>query len=176
MWQAKKSTQKYKNPWIEVVEDIVEDDLGNEKTFGVCRIEEGVCVLPIDTEGYVYLAKQYRYGAQKISIEGPGGAIDPGETPLDAAKRELYEELGLEPAEWIAVGFVHPLTSVISHTEHLFIAKNFSPISQAPTNEEEKIELVRKPFEEAYQMALDSKIVHAPSVALILKAKEYINK
>lgn len=57
-WKTTHSEIKYQNPWITVSESDVIDDLGNEKVYGVVTIGEGSCVLPIDDNGNVYLAKQ----------------------------------------------------------------------------------------------------------------------
>lgn len=173
-WTTQKSDLKYKNPWIEVVEDKVLTDQGQEKTYGVVRIVKGVCVLPLDTEGNVYLAKQFRYGLGDFSIEGPGGALDEGEEILTAAKRELQEELGINPKTWIDLGYVNPLTGVVSHTEYIFLAKDFDPPQSIPLSDEETIELIRITLTEAVQLVMDSKITHGPSVALILKAARYL--
>lgn len=173
-WAIKKSQRKYKNSWIEVVEDLVIDDHGRELMYGVVRIAKGTCVLPLDDEGFVYLAKQFRYGLGDFSVECPGGAIDKGETLLAAAKRELKEELGISPTRWIELGHINPLTGVITHTEYLYLARGFDPPQHIPYSTEEVIEMIRVTLEEAVRMVMDSKITHGPSAALILKANCYL--
>ncbi|MEK7554868.1 MAG: NUDIX hydrolase [Patescibacteria group bacterium] len=173
-WTTKKSEQKYKNHWIEVVEDAVINDKGKELIYGVVKIVKGSCVLPLDDAGYVYLARQFRYGLGDFSTEGPGGGFDEGDSPLVTAKRELKEELGISPKEWIDLGHVNPLTGVIKHTEYLFLARGFEAPKQIPQSKEETIERVRIPLHEAAQMVMDSKITHAPSAVLILKAQKYL--
>jgi len=153
-----------------VREDEITDDLGIDRTYGTVKVCDGICVLPIDNEGYVYLAKQFRYGVKKYSIECSGGAIDEGETPLETAKRELKEELGIEADEWISMGVVHSLTSMVGHTENMFIARNFEPPTEAPYSDEEKIELVRILFEEAVEMVMKGEIFQSQAAVLILKA------
>lgn len=169
-WELQSKKDIYKNPWIEVTEEIIIDHLGKEKLYGMVAFQEGCCVLPIDEKGNVYLAAQYRYGADKRSIEAPGGAIDPGEDAQTAAKRELAEELGITPERWIDCGYVNPLTSILRHKEHLFIAKGFEPIDHAPKNEEEDISLVVMSLEEATQKVLSGEMTHAPTCTVILKA------
>lgn len=176
MWKLVKRKEIYKNPWISVREDIVEDEKGKEQLYGVVSINYGTCVLPIDTQGNVYLVKQYRYGAGEYLIECPGGSIDPNEDGSTTAKRELKEELLIEAPELIELGFVRTLTTTIDHKEYLFIATGFESSEHFVGSEEEGIELIRVSFEEAVKMAMDSKIIHAPSVSLIMKACEYLKK
>lgn len=62
------------------------------------------CVFPVLEDGRVMVFRHYRHGPRKVCLTFPGGQIDPGETPLAAAKRELMEELGFEAARWIPLG------------------------------------------------------------------------
>ena len=175
-WTTLSSELKYQNPWIRVVEDRVKDNFGKEKIFGVVTIAGGVSVLPVDENGFVYLARIYRYGSGAMGIEVAGGSIDDGEDPFSAAKRELKEELGIEAQHWRDLGILNALTSIINHKEYLFLAQGFTAPEQAPYDEAEEIELVKLPFEEALRMVMDSKITHGPSAVLILKAANYLNR
>lgn len=89
-WRTLSSISIYQNPWMHVQEDDVLDAHGHKKTFGIVTMLDGSCVLPIDNEGYVYLAKQFRYGADAWSIECPGGSIDAGESPLHKPQNESF--------------------------------------------------------------------------------------
>ncbi|MBW3004859.1 NUDIX hydrolase [Candidatus Woesearchaeota archaeon] len=172
-WTIKETIPKYKNPWIEVTEDQVIKPDGKPGIFGVVNMKAGVSVLPIDEEGFVYLTDEFHYAIEKDSIEVVSGAIDDGEKPIDAAKRELEEELGIKAEEWIDLGVVNPFTTVIKSPAYLFLARKltFTDSNQEGT---ENIKLVKVKFEEAVKMVLESKITHGPSCVLILKAKEFI--
>lgn len=174
-WTIKETTPKYKNPWIEVNEDQVIRPDGKPGIFGTVKIKSGVSVLPLDDSGFVYLTEEFRYALGKGSIEVVSGAIDKDETPINCAKRELKEELGIEAKEWIDLGLVNPFTSVIASPAYLFLAKNlkFTKRNQEGT---EIITLKKFKLGEAVKMVLDSKITHGPSCVLILKANEFLKK
>jgi len=174
-WKIEESTRKYKSPWIEVYEDKVIQPNGDPGIFSTVKMKQGVCVLPIDDNGYVYLAKEFQYAVGKDCINASCGGIEDGEVPIDAAKRELKEELGIEANEWTKLGVVNPFTSQINAPMHLFLVKSLNFTKPSP-DETEQIEMVKVKFEKAVEMVMDDKIHQGPSAIIILKAKEYLNK
>lgn len=171
----KKSVQKYKNPWIEVVEEKVIRPDGKPGIFGIVKMVEGLSVLPLDDRGFVYMTEEFHYAIGKKHIEVVSGAIDKGESAIKAAKRELREELGIEAKEWIDLGLVNPFTTVINSPARLFLAKKlkFGKDNQEGT---ENIKLVKVKLMEAVKMVIESVITHGPSCVLILKAEKYLKK
>jgi ADP-ribose pyrophosphatase len=151
------SQMQYQNPWMRVREDKVIRPGGSAGLFGVVEMVGGSSVLAIDHDN-VYLVREYKYAVGRDSLEVVSGAIDAGETPLDAARRELREEAGLVAAEWHELGTVDPFTTAV-----------LSPTAADPDDGEE-ISLVRVPLEAALQMVLASEITHASSCILILRA------
>lgn len=172
-WIIKNSIQKYKNPWIEVNEDQVIRPDGKEGIFGIVKMKPGVSVLAIDSDGFVYLTKEFHYAVGEDSIEAVSGAIDDNEKPLDAAKRELLEELGIEADEWIDLGLVNPFTTVIQSPANLFLARNLK-FRRAEPEGTEVIKTIKIKLDQAVKRVMESKITHGPSCVLILKAKEYL--
>lgn len=168
------SEQKYNNPWIEVVEERVIRPDGKDGLFGLVKIGKGgIAAMPIDDEGYVYLTREFHYAIGETDIEAVGGGIDGKESFLDAAKRELKEELGIEAEEWVDLGLVNPMTTVLQAPQRLFLAKKikFGKDSQEET---ENVQLVKMKLDEAVQLVMDSKITHGPSCVLIMKAYKYL--
>lgn len=167
-WTVKSTEVKYKNPWIEVREDKVIRPDGKDGICGVVTMKSGVTVLPYDSEGNVYLAEGYHYATERVAVEVPGGGIDGGESVLEAAKRELQEEMGLVAAQWTDLGFIDPFTMVIASPNFLYLARD---LTKGDSNQEgtENIRLLKVPFEEALAWAMSGKISHGASVAVILK-------
>ena len=163
----------YRNPWIEVREDSVVRPGGKKGLFGVVTMVPGNSILPLDQEGYVYLTKEYKYGVGRVTIEVISGAIDKGENRLESAKRELKEETGFIASKWTYLGVVDPFTTVVVSPNHLYLAER---LERKKADSEELLRVIRVPFETAHRWVLESKITHSASVALILKAVEYLGK
>src|SRR6185369_6633652 len=172
-WTVKQSTNRFKNEWLELLEDEVirpDQELG---TFATIRVRPGVSVLAIDDDLNAYLTAEYRYAIEEESVEVVSGAIEVDEPPLVAATRELREELGIVSESIMSLGMVHPLTSMLHSPAHLFLARNLSFVQASPESVE-LIRLVKVPFAKAVSMVMDSEIKHAPSCVLILKADQYL--
>lgn len=167
------TTPVYKNPWITVREDKVIRPGGKQGIFGVIQAVSGSTVLPINHDGNVLLVKEYKYGISRVAVEAISGSLDEGETPLQAAKRELREEAGIQAEEWIALGSVDPLPTICESQNYLFLAKNLDYFDPHP-DEGEIIETVTMPFTKALAMVKDGTITHAGSCVLILRAQDYV--
>jgi 8-oxo-dGTP pyrophosphatase MutT (NUDIX family) len=137
--------------------------------YATVEMKPGVAILPINSEQIVYLSRQFRYAIGQESIEVVCGSIEEDESPLEAAKREIEEELGIQAGEWIELGVFHLDTSIVHCPVYLFLVKQLTFIG---ANQEgtEAIERLRIPFDEAVQMVMYSQIAHGPSCVLILKA------
>jgi 8-oxo-dGTP pyrophosphatase MutT (NUDIX family) len=120
-----------------------------------------------------YLTKQFRYAIGKDSLEVISGGIEDEGEPLQAAKREAEEELGIQATQWIDAGYFHLETSMIKGPVYLYIIKDlqFTDTSQ---DETEDVKKVKMPLEEAVQLVMDSKITHGPSCLLLLKAQKML--
>lgn len=163
----------YSNPWMDVYEDQVTRPDGKPGIYGVADLHPGISVLPIDGEGFVYLADEFAYAINKQEYGAVSGFIDKEEVPLVTAKRELKEELGIEADEWIELGVVNPLTGQIYAPAYVFLARSLR-FGKDKQDAAESITMVKLPFAEAVRMVMESEITHAPSCVLILKVKEYL--
>ena len=168
-WTIQGTTRTYHNPFLEVHEDQVTQPDGQPGLYATITMSPGVAVLAIDDAGYAHLTRQFRYALGSESVEVVSGATDAGETPLQAARRELAEELGITAGVWTPLGQVDPDTAKLRSPVWLFLAERLT-FTEADQEETETILSVRLPFAEAVQQVLWSGITHAPSCVLILKA------
>lgn len=165
----------YKNPWLTLREDKVIRPGGSEGIFGIIEMVPGSSVLPLDNDGNVYLVSEYKYGIEKDSLETISGALNENELPIDAAKRELKEELGLVASKWRELGYVDPFTTTVQSQNHLFLAEGITQGDSNP-DEGEELKLVKVKFDEAVKMVLNGKITHSASCVLILKAAKVLGR
>jgi ADP-ribose pyrophosphatase len=164
----------YSNPWLEVYEDKVIRPGGREGYFGVVQMKAGSSVLAITDNNEAYLVKEYKYAIERESVELMSGALEENETPLDGARRELKEELGLEARDWIDLGVVDPFTTLISSPNYMFLALGITEGKRNP-DEGEVLEVLKVPFAEVVDMVMRSEISHSASCVLILKAQQYLH-
>lgn len=164
------SREVYRNPWIRVREDRIVRPAGGEGIYGVVSLKAGSSVLAIDDAGRALLVREYKYALERDSLEVVSGGIDEGESPLDAARRELAEELGATAAEWIPAGTLHPFTTVVRSENHMFVARGLAPVPGHAPDPDEPVDIVRVPLAEAVAMVERGEIVHGASCVLLLRA------
>jgi ADP-ribose pyrophosphatase len=127
----------------------------------------GAAAVAVDDAGSVLLVRQLRPAVNARVLELPAGLIDPGEQPIDCARRELAEETGysahhLEPlvSFYTSPGFSTELI-------HIFLATDLFEVAVAH-DEEEEIEVLRLPLEEAIHQVMAREISDAKTVAGLL--------
>lgn len=150
--------------------DTERDAQGRETTFVVGTGPPIAQIVPVWDDGTVTLLSQRRHALRVRSIEVPGGHVDPGETPLAAARRELREETGLSARRWTPLLEFLPAIK-LQQTFHAFLAEGLSAGVATPEHDED-IRLVRLPLETAAARALTGWVRHGPSIVAILAARE----
>ena len=109
-----------------------------------------VAMVAVDAEGYVTLVRQLREATRKRLLEIPAGTAEPGEHPLETAKRELQEECGLTGGEWRELAAFWTTPGFCRERMHVFAVEGADRGEAAPEDDEE-LELVRWPVAEIGQ-------------------------
>ncbi|GAA1345681.1 NUDIX domain-containing protein [Saccharothrix algeriensis] len=132
-----------------------------------------VAVAAVDPQGRVTLIHQYRHPLGKRIWELPAGLLDSAsEQPLEAARRELVEEVGLAAREWSTLVDVAASPGFTDEVVRVFLARDLSEVERQQMGDEEAdLEARRFPLDEAVAMALAGEIVNGAAVAGLLAAQ-----
>ena len=101
-----------------------------------------VAIVAVDADGTVALVRQPREAVRKHLLELPAGTLEPGETPLESARRELEEETGLTGGSWRELAAFYTTPGFCRERMHLFVAEGVESGEASPEADEE-LELVR---------------------------------
>jgi 8-oxo-dGDP phosphatase len=132
-WTRRSRTTVYENAWMEVWHDEVTRPDGSEGIYGVVHFPRAaVGVVAVDNRGRILMVGQYRYTLDEYSWELPEGGVDPGESLLEGAQRELREETGFEADDWRELGRITVSNSVTDERGAVFVATGLRPGTAAP--------------------------------------------
>jgi ADP-ribose pyrophosphatase len=133
-------------------------------------------VVALTPQQEVILIRQYRHGVGKTIWEIPGGAVDPGETPLQAAGRELLEETGYLAGPLIETGTVSPNPDNHTNFIHTFLALDVEKTSEQELDESEEIDVHPIPLNEVLRMAREGEILQAMQISALFFALAHLNR
>lgn len=168
-WKTKTSRVAYENPWLKVTHEEVVTPKGTDGIYGVVHFKNtAIGVVPIDDEGNTWLVKQSRYTLNQYTWEIPEGGCPHGEEPINAAKRELEEEVGLQANDWQQLMTMHLSNSVTDEFCVVFVARGLFTGQQALESTED-IEYKKLPLTEAIEMVKSGEITDAISAAALLR-------
>jgi ADP-ribose pyrophosphatase len=145
---------------------------GSQGAREYVRHPGAVAVVPLFDDGRVLLERQFRYPHRREFIEVPAGKLDPGESHLGTAKRELLEETGYAAAEWKRLGVIHTSIAYSDESIELFLAKKLT-LQGANLDHGEFLEVVILEFAEAIRMIGDGRITDAKTVAALLWVERF---
>ena len=134
----------------------------------------GAGVVPVDDDGNIMLVRQYRSGVRQVLTEICAGKLEKGEHPLECAKREMQEELGLVAKNIVSLGAFTPTPAYDSEITYLFLATDLEYVGQE-LDTDEFLEIVKMPLDEAVSCVMNGEICDGKTQIAILKAKRLIN-
>ncbi|HMU41293.1 MAG TPA: NUDIX hydrolase [Pseudomonadota bacterium] len=132
-----------------------------EHDFYVLEADSWVNVVALTPDQHIVLIDQYRFGVEKITLEMPGGIIEPGEAPIVAAARELTEETGYVADSLSVLGFVEPNPAILNNRCYTVLAQGCKKIADQTLDEKENIAVRCVPVDALPSLFSSGKITHA---------------
>lgn len=165
-WQIVASNPSHSNPLFTVLEETYRSPLTEQLVpFYILDGADWINVIPVTDDGSIVFVKQYRHGSREETIEVPGGAVDSGESPLEAAHRELLEETGYRAETMEEIGYVSPNPALFRNYCYTFLATDLihtGPPKQTAT-EQTSVEFIQE--HHIVPMISQKKITHALTIA-----------
>lgn len=134
------SEKKFESKIFTVTEDHAVDPSGFEIKRAIVRHAGSAVVLAVDDQKRILLVKQFRLPAEQEMWELPAGRIDEGETPLQAAQRELGEETGVQAAHWKELVSYYASPGFLAEKMNIFAAEGLT-LGEAHWMDDERIEM-----------------------------------
>lgn len=173
VFEVVNSTQVYKGKVFNVRQDQVRMPAGKIVSLDIVDHNGAVAVVPVDELGQIWFIRQYRYAAGQELLELPAGVLEDGESPDEAAGREIREEIGMAAGELKRVGGYFLAPGYSTEYLHVFLARQLSP-SPLPQDEDELIVVEKIPVEKAYKMAQSGQLSDSKSLAALLLVQAHL--
>jgi ADP-ribose pyrophosphatase len=165
----------YEGKLVSLYRDTVQLPDGQQAFRETIKHPGAVAMVPLLPGGDVLLVRQYRTAAQKVLLEIPAGTLEPGEDPLEAAARELREEIGYRPGKLVRLGAEYTAPGYTSELIHLFLATELESARLAG-DADEFLEVVRLPLAEGLRRVVQGEILDGKTQIALLLTAHYLER
>ena len=141
---------------------------GRRGTREVVEHPGAVGIVALTDADEVLMVEQYRYAVGRTLLEIPAGCLEPGESPLDCAVRELREETGASAASWTPLGYIYPTAGCSNEAIHLFAARTLA-FSDGKLDDDEFLTLRAGPWTEVLEQCVSGENHDAKTVVALLR-------
>ena len=170
-WQVLESEYLLRRaPWLTARKDVcrLPDGRINDHYY-VLEYPDWVNIIAVTEDGDIVLERQYRHGLGNTCYELPCGVIEEGETPLEAAKRELLEETGYAGGEWQEWMTLSPNPATCTNLAHCFLATGVKKVAGQSLDATEDIQVHLKKPEYVKALLENNQILQALMAAPLWK-------
>ncbi len=158
----------YNGRVVDVFYDDVELSNGTKAIREVVAHKEGATVVAVNEKKELLLVSQNRYPVNQDVVELPAGLIDEGETPIEAAKRELKEETGYVANEWEHLTSMHSSPGWTDEKVHIFAAKDLQHVSEQQLDGDEILIYYKEPLDDVLDKINKGVITDAKTIIGVL--------
>jgi ADP-ribose pyrophosphatase len=148
----------FEHPWVRIVQDTLEHGGFSQEYIYLESPAEAVGTVGVTQDTQIILTHQYRHPVRVEIYDLPGGRINTGEQPVDAARREFEEETGFFPKCIEPLGYYNQFPGSLKAATHLFFAHDLVATRQN-LDESEFLDIVFKPVNEVLDMILDGEVI-----------------
>ena len=169
-WKSLCSEYIIKRPWLTARRDKIELPDGRIiPEFYVLEYPEWVNVIAITTDGRFVMERQYRYAADSTNYEIPCGVMEQGETPLEAAMRELKEETGYGGGQWRELMCISANPTSMTNMTHCFVATGVEKVSDQHLDATEELEVHLLSQDEVQALLRNNEMIQSLMIAPLLR-------
>jgi len=161
----------HKGNLIELHKERVDFPDGGHTYFDIVKHPGGSVIAAINDSNEICLLKQWRHALQEFIWELPAGCLEPGEPPLETAKRELEEEAGVVATQWRDLGKICSSPGFSNEILYLFEARSLSE-GVVKLDDAEQLEAHWLPLDTVLDMARNGSIIDAKTIAALFKIQE----
>ena len=169
-WELLRSEEVYSCKMFKVRQDDVLLPNGRETKRQIVEHPGAVVILPKMQDGRLVLISQYRHAMGRAVLEFPAGRLEPGEEPLECAKREIKEEIGYAAAKWEYLGKIITMPGICTETLYCYVASDLRP-EKLKGDEDEIIDTIPMTVFDTEQSILDGGIDDAKTICSFTRAK-----
>jgi len=173
--QVHKVHQHYQGRLFSFVSEEVTLPNGSQTEMAMVRHPGSTAVVPFLDDCTVIMERQYRHAVREYLLEIPAGTLEPGESPLNCARRELEEEIGYVAEEFIELSQVDILPAYSDEIIYIYLARGLT-LSRQKLDKDEIIEVVKYPFEETMKMIAQGRIKDALTLLALQRCWFYLQK
>jgi ADP-ribose pyrophosphatase len=161
-WQVLSSEYIHKGPWATLRTDKCQMPDGRiVPSYYVLEYPDWANAVALTEDNKIIMVRQYRHAASIVSLEIPGGVIEPGESPETGMKRELLEETGYQFDKLELLCKLHANPSTANNVTHCYLARGGKKVQGQHLDEQEQIEVEEYTIDEVKQLLADNKITQA---------------